>query len=231
VTLVTSLPALPAAAKTTPNKADYYEVDANWAKLLQYSMYFYDANMCGTDVEDNNLLAWRGNCHTYDSKVPMQPIDDNHTGTNMSASFMKQYKDILDPDGDGYTNLEDYLNWIAAPNYQLAESTEISLSPWFAGYTQPSYTIAAGSHATILGDKLTVDPTGHEKMFTIAVTATEDGISLTREFYFACTKGATGIHELRDRVKPSSGWYNLNGQPMASPRQGVYIRNGKKIMR
>lgn len=23
-----------------------------------------------------------------------------------------------DPDGDGYTNLEDYLNWIAAPNYQ-----------------------------------------------------------------------------------------------------------------
>ena len=66
---------------------------------------------------------------------------------------------------------------------------------------------------------------------TITVTATEDGISLTREFHFACTRGATGIHELRDRVKPSSGWYNLNGQPVASPRQGVYIRNGKKIMR
>lgn len=136
-----------------------------------------------------------------------------------------------DPDGDGYTNLEDYLNWIAAPNYQLAESTEISLSPWFAGYTQPSYTIATGSHAAIDGDKLTVVPTGHEKMFTITVTATEDGISLTREFHFACTRGATGIHELRDSVKPSSGWYNLNGQPVASPRQGVYIRNGKKIMR
>lgn len=24
--------------------------DANFAKLLQYSIYFYDANMCGTDV-------------------------------------------------------------------------------------------------------------------------------------------------------------------------------------
>ena len=90
-----SASALPAMAAATPDKVDYNETENNWAKLLQYTLYFYDANMCGTDVEDNNLLAWRGNCHTYDSKVPMQPIDDNHTGTNMSASFMKQYKDIL----------------------------------------------------------------------------------------------------------------------------------------
>ncbi len=37
-----------------------------------------------------------------------------------------------DPDGDGYTNLEDYLNWMAEPNYQVAESTEINLADWFA---------------------------------------------------------------------------------------------------
>lgn len=38
----------------------------NYAKLLQYSMYLYDANMCGSGVESNCSLDWRGNCHTGD---------------------------------------------------------------------------------------------------------------------------------------------------------------------
>ncbi len=79
---------------------NYYETDANWAKLLQYSMYFYDANMCGTDVSENNLLPWRGDCHTYDAQVPL-----NSTNTNLSDDFIEQYKDILDPDGDGYVDV------------------------------------------------------------------------------------------------------------------------------
>ena len=41
----------------------------NYAKLLQYSLYLYDANMCGKDVESNSLMSWRGNCHTSD-EVP-----------------------------------------------------------------------------------------------------------------------------------------------------------------
>ena len=41
----------------------------NYAKLLQYSMYFYDGNMCGTGVDENSAFSWRGNCHTYDSYV------------------------------------------------------------------------------------------------------------------------------------------------------------------
>ncbi|MBR4509729.1 MAG: glycoside hydrolase family 9 protein, partial [Ruminococcus sp.] len=65
-----------AVAEANPDIVDYYETDNNWAKLLQYTLFFYDANMCGTGVTDNNLLSWRGNCHVYDSKVPMQAIDD-----------------------------------------------------------------------------------------------------------------------------------------------------------
>ena len=38
----------------------------NYAKLLQYSLYLYDANMCGTDVGESSLLDWRNDCHTYD---------------------------------------------------------------------------------------------------------------------------------------------------------------------
>ncbi|MCI6560353.1 MAG: glycoside hydrolase family 9 protein [Oscillospiraceae bacterium] len=79
-------------------------LDYDYARALQYSIYFYDANMCGTDVSENNQLSWRGDCHTYDSKVPMQPASEGEgyrNGTNLSQSFMDKYKDILDPDGDG----------------------------------------------------------------------------------------------------------------------------------
>ena len=101
LSLAMTCTAMPVSAVTTPDKADYEKVDANWAKLLQYSMYFYDANMCGTTNTKENLLPWRGNCHTADAAVPLQPMDEQENGTNLSESFIKKYKDILDPDGDG----------------------------------------------------------------------------------------------------------------------------------
>ncbi|MDE5862715.1 MAG: glycoside hydrolase family 9 protein [Lachnospiraceae bacterium] len=47
--------------------------DYNFAKLLQYSLYFYDANMCGDQVSETSLYSkdlyngWRGDCHVNDS--------------------------------------------------------------------------------------------------------------------------------------------------------------------
>ena len=38
----------------------------NYAKLLQYSMYLYDANMCGASVGSASALTWRDACHTGD---------------------------------------------------------------------------------------------------------------------------------------------------------------------
>ena len=38
----------------------------NDAKLLQYSMYFYDGNMCGSDVDTASQFSWRGSCHGSD---------------------------------------------------------------------------------------------------------------------------------------------------------------------
>ncbi len=55
--------AAPAAVTTlTAHAAD----SDNYAKLLQYSLYFYDANMCGTQVSETSQLTWRGDCHTSD---------------------------------------------------------------------------------------------------------------------------------------------------------------------
>ncbi len=76
------------------------EVEVNFAKALQYSIYFYDANMCGTGVDENNQYSWRSDCHTYDAKLPL-----DSTNTNLTDSFISQNKDILDPDGDGFVDV------------------------------------------------------------------------------------------------------------------------------
>ena len=74
-------------------------LDIDYARALQYSLYFYDANMCGEFKENENRLSWRGSCHTYDAHVPMIEWDGVTTktstgGTNLSAEFMSKYKDI-----------------------------------------------------------------------------------------------------------------------------------------
>ncbi|MDE7105175.1 MAG: glycoside hydrolase family 9 protein [Ruminococcus sp.] len=38
----------------------------DYAKLLQYSLYFYDANMCGDQVGETSGMTWRDDCHTGD---------------------------------------------------------------------------------------------------------------------------------------------------------------------
>lgn len=45
------------------------DVEYNYAKLLQESLYLYDANMCGGDVSAKSEFTWRSNCHTEDAKT------------------------------------------------------------------------------------------------------------------------------------------------------------------
>lgn len=65
--------ALTATALVTPFAVEipesYAATEINYAKALQYSLYLYDANMCGTEVGEKSQLDWRDDCHTYDSKV------------------------------------------------------------------------------------------------------------------------------------------------------------------
>ena len=39
-------------------------VSDDYARLLQYSLYFYDGNMCGDQVDENTAYTWRKDCHT-----------------------------------------------------------------------------------------------------------------------------------------------------------------------
>ena len=103
-----------------------------------------------------------------------------------------------DSDGDYWTDLEEYLNWVAVPHfYNMADDGTVSgvragtidLSTYFAGYTSPSYSAAIvgsnGAKASVTGSTLTYDfASCTEKLVTINVTASEGGISLTRSFNF-----------------------------------------------
>ncbi len=99
-----SIPASFAASELEKSLANDSGLDIDFARALQYSIYFYDANMCGTGVSENNRYAWRGDCHTYEAQVPLKPMEDN-VGTNLSQSFIDKYASVLDPDGDGYVDV------------------------------------------------------------------------------------------------------------------------------
>ncbi len=76
----------------------------NYAKLLQYSMYLYDGNMCGKDVDKKSGFSWRGNCHT-DDEVPggfhdcgdhvKFGITAGYSGTTLGWAYY-EYKDVFD---------------------------------------------------------------------------------------------------------------------------------------
>ncbi len=98
-------PAVNAAEELADSLANDSGLDYDFARSLQYSIYFYDANMCGTEVDENNGYKWRGDCHTYDAKVELKAGINDFVGTNLSQEFIDKYKDILDPDGDGFVDV------------------------------------------------------------------------------------------------------------------------------
>ena len=84
-----------------------------------------------------------------------------------------------------YTDLEIYLNWMACPHFiDLVVDVQktIDLATYFAGYTNPTYTIVTSDiDASISNNKLVVNPTT-SGLFTLQVKATESSISLIRTF-------------------------------------------------
>ncbi len=78
-----AVPNLTAAAADN----DYYEA-------LALSLYFFDANACGSDVGEN-CLTWRGNCH----------VEDEAALLSNATNFDSSYKSLVDPDGDGKVNV------------------------------------------------------------------------------------------------------------------------------
>ncbi|MDD6059115.1 MAG: glycoside hydrolase family 9 protein [Ruminococcus sp.] len=121
------MPTVNAAEELKDALANDSGLDIDFARALQYSIYFYDANMCGTEVDENNRYTWRGDCHTYDATCELIAGITDFKGTNLSQSFIDKYKDILDPDGDGCVDVAggfhdagDHVEFGMPENYSAA---------------------------------------------------------------------------------------------------------------
>lgn len=142
-----------------------------------------------------------------------------------------------DRDGDFYTDLEEYLDWISVPYFQVGSSQDVALASYFAGYKAAEFVVAdcpAGVGATVKDGVLSIVCTeSAPKMFTVEVKASEDGISLTRRFNFS-SKDASGIADIisDDDAADRGSLYDLLGRRVADEENllpGVYVQKGRKV--
>ena len=143
-----------------------------------------------------------------------------------------------DANGDGYTALEEYLNWMAEPHYfiQPGASLSIPLSPLFAGYSQAAlYSASADKdnyQALINGAVLTVKAAQREETTTIEVTCEEGSHHYTRHINICVSGTGTGITHptASGQTEHRAAQYTLGGTPVKAPRKGsLIITKGKKV--
>jgi len=133
-----------------------------------------------------------------------------------------------DPDNDGYTLLEDYLDFMAHPYLIVApnESKTINMKPYFRGFygfngetSEPVYSITSNSPlfvATVSDSIITVQAKeeGGIGMITVKVTDT-DGTSFEQQLGIAITGETTGIHTVwnEDQIEVAKReFFTLDGK-------------------
>jgi pectate lyase len=124
-------------------------------------------------------------------------------GLNKNSTAGDFSEGNADPDNDGYTQLEDYLNWIASPNTQVAKnaSVQIDLSQLTRGYT------ASPVHAVSTPQNGTVTLGSDGKTATFTPTANFSGLA---SFTFTVTDsasssmtGTVNLHVLSTELPPT----------------------------
>lgn len=150
-----------------------------------------------------------------------------------------------DPNHDGWTLLEDYLDFMAHPYIMVATNGEasIDLKQHFAGFygqngqsVTPSYTLdkqTNGLYAPrIDGSILTVKATKPDTQSVgwLNVTVSDGETTFTQRFGVAITGGATGIQNVNRETITNNRYYNLHGQRLSQPQKGLNIVNGKKVI-
>ena len=120
-----------------------------------------------TDVHDYSPVPGAAN---YSANYPWPPyatynvpIDSDNDGlpdwwelikgTNPNSAPGDFSDSAADPDGDGYSNLEDYLNWLAAPHVDGTRNTnvDVDLTTFTRGFTNnsPTYIVSNSTNGTV----------------------------------------------------------------------------------
>ena len=169
-------------------------------------------------------------------------------GTNPDVADNNEWQDPF-----GYTNLEQYLNWIAEPHYVVkpGETLSVDLTKLFAGYDKnPWFTIESdtpeGWDVTINDNQLVAIPSANAAaLATLQISANDDEASgddqkMTRNVNLCASTTATGI----TNVTADNGEYTVSeiysvdgtlvqkGGSVGSLPKGVYVvkmTNGDKV--
>jgi hypothetical protein len=82
--------------------------------------YGYEKRSADWDPDNDGLPTWWEELHKLNPNSPADDFTDSND----------------DPDGDGFTNLEEYLAWLAAPHYEAkaGETLEVDLAQYARGY-------------------------------------------------------------------------------------------------
>lgn len=152
-----------------------------------------------------------------------------------------------DPDRDGWTLLEDYLEFMAHPYIEIEpnELGTIDVKPFFAGFygqntnydkATPTYTVATESTLftpSVNGSQVSAQAKADAGVGYIMVTV-NDGETQWAQRIGVAVKGVnTGIQTLKTETAKADNapYYDLQGRKMDQPKKGgVYIHNGKKVV-
>ena len=189
-----------------------------------WEVYPEEQRAADWDTDQDGMPDWWEQCIGSNASVANQNDDPNH---------------------DGWTLLEDYLEFMAHPYIMVATNGEasIDLKQHFAGFygqngqsVTPSYTLdkqTNGLYAPrIDGSILTVKATKPDTQSVgwLNVTVSDGETTFTQRFGVAITGGATGIQNVNRETITNNRYYNLHGQRLNQPQKGLNIVNGKKVI-
>lgn len=90
----------------------------SYGDALKMSLYFYDANQCGPDAE-NNCLTWRGACHTYDGEASLSNAEGLSSASLAAIKAANGGSDTVDVSG-GYHDAGDHLKFSVTMGFSTA---------------------------------------------------------------------------------------------------------------
>ena len=153
-----------------------------------------------------------------------------------------------DRDGDGYTLLEEYLEFMAHPYIIIAPNGEgtIDLRQHFAGFfgqngkaVEPTFTCDTqtdnGLSISINETSMLVNVAGFTSptVLSYPITVNDGETTFTQRFGVAVSNTTTGIQTVRREVGTTardSQIYDLYGRRIQQPVKGLYIRGGRKMI-
>ena len=208
-----------------------------------------------TDVANGGWEEWPEEHRAADYDTDQDGMPDwweALVGSNASAANQND-----DPDGDGWTVLEDYLEFMAHPYMTVApgQSATLDVKPFFAGFygqnagygtVTPTYTVSTASSLftpSVNGSVVTAKAGQTGGVGYVTVTVNDGETSWSQRIGVAVTGAVTGIVNVNDNDNvddnDNSKLYDLQGRRVdgsgfrvhgAGLKPGVYIHGGRLVV-